>query len=255
VRLTNLPWTIHAAGLRGRLRIERIGLINDLEGAGYGIDSVDPSRLLILQAGIPEPHGVRALIGAGTGLGEAWMASREGLYDVFAGEGGHVDFAPRDSLESDLLAHLRARLGRVSVEHVLSGAGLKRIFDYLLWRSRTELPPLLAREFDTVDAAAVICRHALARDDATAAAALQCYIRIYAAQAANLALTVGARGGVYVVGGIAAKISAALGTGGFLAAFLDHPAMAAWLRRIPLCVVLDEDVVVMGARAYALRYA
>ncbi len=253
VQLTNISWSTSVDRLRSLLGIAQVQLINDLEGAAFGIECVEPSDLLVLHVGDPVPYGVRALIGAGTGLGEAWMAwSGEG-YEVHAGEGGHVDFAPRDALEIDLLVYLKGLLGRVSYEHVLSGAGLKRIFDFLIDRGISATSPELMHDFAHGDPAAVICDHALRHETPLAQRALECYVSIYGARAANLVLTVGARGGVYVVGGIAPKISGALRRGGFMAAFFDNPAMADLLKRVPVTVVLDSDVTLLGARAAALR--
>ena len=253
VKPTNLPWSVHAGRLQRHLGGAHMRLLNDLEGAGYGIACLEPSDLLVLHAGDPETHRNCALIGAGTGLGEAWMARRGDAYEVFAGEGGHVDFAPRDALEVDLLVDLQATIGRVSCEHLLSGAGLKRIFDFLAVHGYGAVSPALARDLRGADPAAAICDHAVHGGSELARLTLERFVRIYGAQAANLALTVNARGGVYVVGGIAPKIIAALRAGGFMAAFLDNPSMSGLLAGIPVSIVLNPKVALLGAREMAIR--
>jgi glucokinase len=249
VAMTNRPWSISAARLRERFQLPAVSVINDLEGAGYGLSDVEPERLLLLHPGDPTAGGVRALIGAGTGLGEAWMTGGGECCEVFAGEGGHVDFAPRDALERDLVSELARELGRVSYEHVLSGAGMQRIFNFLSARGGLAGSEPLLHDIQRGDPAAAISAHA--QDDPLARQTVRRYLAIYGAQAANLALTVGARGGVYVVGGIAPKLAPMLRSGGFVRAFLDHPVMSAYLTRIPLTVVLDDNVALLGARVKA----
>jgi glucokinase len=253
VQLTNLPWLIDIELLQRRFATQQVRLINDMQGAGYGIASIERSDLLVLNAGEPVTHGVCGLIGAGTGLGEALMVWHDGRYEVHAGEGGHVDFAPRDEFELDLLVYLRAKLERVSYEHLLCGAGLVRIFEFMIEHSGGLVSPGLMGDLSHQDAAAVICEYALNSKSAKAWSALERFIRIYGAQAGNLALTLGARGGIYVVGGIAPKICAAFRTAGFMTAFQANSTMSEFLARIPVTVVLDPNVALFGARAVAQR--
>lgn len=251
VAMTNRVWTIDAARLGERFRLPGVSVINDLEAAGYGLASIPAASLLELHPGAPCDDGVRALIGAGTGLGEAWMLGRGEQCEVFPGEGGHVDFAPRDALERELASALAGQLGRVSYEHLLSGAGLRRIFDFLRARGGPPVTQQLLRDIEHGDPAAAITGHVTS--DPVARQTVERYIAIYGAQCANLALTVGARGGVYVVGGIAPKLAPMLRAGGFVRAFLDHPVMADYLARIALTVVLDDAVALLGARTVAAR--
>ncbi len=253
VVMTNRPWSIDAARLRERFRLPSVSVINDLEAAGYGIASVPAEHLLVLHPGAPGDDGVRALIGAGTGLGEAWMIGHGEHCEVFPGEGGHVDFAPRDALERDLASALARQLGRVSVEHVLCGAGLQRIFEFLRARGVAGGSDQLLRDIEQGDPAAAITAHAAS--DPLARQTVERYLALYGAQCANLALTLGARGGVYVVGGIAPKLAPMLRSGDFTRAYLDHPVMGDYLARISLNVVLDDTVALLGARAVAARKA
>ena len=251
VAMTNRPWLLDTARLRKHFQLPAVSVINDLEAAGYGLSGVAPEMLLVLHPGDPEGAGVRALIGAGTGLGEAWMFGGGEHCEVFPGEGGHVDFAPRDALERELVTALAQQLGRVSYEHVLSGAGLHRIFDFLRSRGGPDGSDPLLRDIERGDPAAAITAHV--KTDPLARQAVERYLAIYGAQAANLALTVGAGGGVYVVGGIAPKLAPMLQAGGFVCAYLDHPVMSDYLARIPLTLVLDDRVALLGARAKAAR--
>ncbi len=254
VKITNLPWVLNRDKLIQQLSISRIRLINDMQGMGYGIDVLPDDDFEILQVGSPERGGARALIGAGTGLGEAMMLYLEGHYKPLPSEGGHVDFAPRDELELQLCDYLIKQMRRVSYEDLLSGQGLVHIFGFLheagYGKASYELQQTL---HDVTDPAAVISEFALAGKDVLAELALDRFIRIYGAQAGNLALTLFATGGIYLVGGIAPRIIKRLANGEFMRAFLDNPRMSALLSRIPVRVVLNTNSALLGARSEAIR--
>jgi len=253
---TNLPWTLDAARLEANLGIPRIRLINDFQAVGYGIERLAQSDLAILQAGQEVALAPRALIGAGTGLGQALMVWAGTHYEVLASEGGHVDFGPTDELQVALLHFLRARHGRASYERILSGPGLVAVYEFLRSRAgRGPDPGRSALDPASGDPAAAISHAAAAGRDPLAAQALDLFVRVYGAQAGNLALTALATGGVYVAGGIAPQILAALRQGGFLAAFRDKGRMRALAERMPVRVVMNREVGVLGAVAVAARLA
>ena len=157
----------------------------------------------MLQRGEPLPHAARVVIGAGSGLGVAYALPQGKRYQVIAGEGGHAGFAPADDEQMRLWQTLHAQFGRVSVEHVVSGPGLVRIYEFL----RATLPEAPAlNESVRAEGAAAISRHALEQNDPLACRALDLFIACYGAAAGDHALTVTARGGVYIAGGIAPKI-------------------------------------------------
>jgi glucokinase len=255
VQVTNLPWAMDSAGLARDFGFARLRLINDFQAVGYGIEALNPDDLVILQRGEPETHGVRAALGAGTGLGQAILIWQREHYEAYPTEGGHVDFAPTDEEQVALWRYLTSRHGRVSCERVVSGPGLADIYAFLReWGGAAESPQL-AGEIRQGDPAAVIARAALASEDALAAQALDLFVRVYGAQAGNLALSVLARGGIYIAGGIAPKIVDKLADGNFIRAFHAKGRMSSLLRSVPVSVVMNENVGMLGATLAAGRLA
>lgn len=251
-RITNLPWLLDARELARQLHIGEVLLVNDMQGVGHGIDDLEDAELRVLQAGEREVHGSRAIIAAGTGLGEGAMVWQQDRYVMLPAEGGHADFAPRDELELELLRHLLDRMGQVSCETLLCGRGLVRIYKFLCDTGRAPEPPELAaamRQAD--DPAALISASALTGDAPIAELALERFARIYGALAGNLALTYLATGGVYLAGGIAPKIIDVLARDPFITAFNRNIAMSALLQRMPVYVVLASDLCLRGARRLA----
>lgn len=244
-RMTNLPWQIDAARLCGRFGLRQVRLINDFAAQAHGLACLAPEGLHTLQAGTPLADAPRALIGAGTGLGMAVVVGNGAAPTVLASEGGHMDFAPADGAQLALLQHLLPALGRVSLEAVLSGPGLERVHRFVAGLPADTPPPL---EATAISAAALA-------GDSVAAAALELFARVYASAAANLALAVLARGGVYLCGGIAPQILPALQAPGTLAAFRHKPPMAELLARIPLHVVTDPLLGLRGAAQVAAGLA
>lgn len=252
-QITNLPWTIEAAALACELGIPpRVRLINDFQAVAYGIEALEQGDLATLLAGRPHPHGVRAVIGAGTGLGEGYMVWQGDHYEALGSEGSHADFAPADETQMELLRFLRRRYGHVSYERVVSGPGLVNIYEFLRERGGVE-SARLRQAMEQGDAAAAISEFALARQDELASAALEMFVAVYGAEAGNLALKVLASGGVYVAGGIAPKILRKLQEGAFIRAFLDKGRFSALLAQIPVYVVRNPKVGLMGAALAAAR--
>lgn len=252
VRVTNLPWEIVRSELARALNIPQLRLINDFEAVAYGIGQLSDQEMLLLQAGQPAPNSPRAVLGAGTGLGQALLL-RYGEHDVVVPtEGGHVDFGPTDALQLELAQWLITKLGRASYEDILSGAGLARLYGFL--HSRGDIPESasVAAAFKEGDPAAAIHAAAL-KQDPLAQAALDLFVKIYGAQAGNLALSLGATGGVYVAGGIAPRIVDALRAGPFLEAFRNKGRMAGLMQRIPLRIIISPNVGLRGALVYAER--
>ena len=245
VKVTNLPWTLDALQLARDYQLEEVVLLNDFEAQGHALSVLGAADVTTLQAGDPDPDGVRALIGAGTGLGMAQVIPCAGGWRVVPGEGGHADFAPRNEAELDLWRHVRKELGRASVESLLSGPGIERIHRYLCER-------------DGVAAggrAADISRAALADPAGREREALRLFVHIYGAVAGNLALLDLPRGGLYLAGGIAPKILPLLQAEGFLAAFLDKAPMGEVLKTVPVHVVTNAALGLLGAAEVAVRLA
>jgi len=253
--LTNLPWQIESGALATRYGLCAARLINDFEAVGYGLAHLAPEELLNLQPGERMVHGPCVALGAGTGLGVALLTYRAGRYRVHPSEAGHMDFAPADAMQDDLLACLRRELGHVSYERVLSGSGLVRVFRFVL-ESGYGLPSTALEEaMQSEDPAGAISRYGVEGKDPLAARALDLFVRAYGAYAGNMALTVLAHGGVYVAGGIAPKIAAKLQDGRFIAAFVDKGRFKDLLATIPVDVVMNPAVGLYGAFEVASQAA
>lgn len=249
VRATNLPWLVTESGLARELGIPRMRLLNDLEAAAHGVIAMsDPGSLLTLQRGSPpDEHRALALVAAGTGLGVAVMSWDGHRYQVAPSEGGHADFAPQDELEDALLVTLRAELGHVSYERVLSGPGLVNVYRFLRRYRNTPEPAWLTDRIADTDPAPVIAEAALSHEDAICDEALTRFVSLYGAAAGNFALTALAVGGVFVGGGIAPKILPRLEDGPFLDSFAAKGRFTDSMQKIPVHVVLAPDVALLGA--------
>lgn len=241
--VTNLPWRIESGALVRELKIPRVRLINDFQAVGYGIAALGAEDFAVMQQGQRQPRATCALIGAGTGLGQGLLVWANDYYEAVATEGGHADFAPIDEVQMDLLGYLRGRFGRVSYERILSGPGLVNVYGFFLARGIPGAPGLLQAE----DPPAAITKAALAAEDPAAVETLRLFVRVYGAQCGNLALTCLATGGVYIAGGIAAKLLPALRKGEFVRAFSDKGRMSALLATIPIDVILNPRVGLIGA--------
>lgn len=244
-RVTNLPWVLEEAALAKRFSIPHVQLINDFSAVGYGLELLEDADLLTLQAGEAVPQAPRALIGAGTGLGEGLLIWQNGAYTVLPSEGGHVDFAPTDALQRALLEYLSQRQARVSYENLVSGKGLLTLYQFLVFHHGHAPSSIVSEPAAVTEAAA-------AGDD-LAQEAIRLFVKIYGAQAGNLALTCLAAGGVYVAGGVAPRIKDCMTEGGFMQAFLAKAPMQDLLARIPVYLVLDTAVGLKGAALVAAR--
>jgi len=247
---TNLPWRLDERELAARIPAGRVKLLNDLEATGWGVLVLPSSALATLQAGTPRRgHGV--LIAAGTGLGEAMLIWDGTRHAVIAGEGGHVDFAPRTDVEMELLRFLRKEFGRVSYERVLSGPGLVSIYRFLCDNDGISEPRWLRDRMEQEDPSAVVSEVGLAGGHPLCVQALDLFVSIYGAEAGNLALKALALGGVFVGGGIAPKIRPKLEDGTFTAAFHGKGRLADLLASIPVRLVLEPRAALLGAAQVA----
>jgi glucokinase len=253
---TNVPWTMEERALARALGVPGARLINDLEATAYGMLQLQESEIAVLQRGDPPASRAPiAVIAAGTGLGEAGLVPLEdGRWRSVATEGGHADFAPRGREQIELLEYLGDEFDHVSFERVLSGPGLVNIYKFLKARAPDAEPQWLTDEFArATDAAAVISEAALKGRDPRCVEALRIFTDIYGAEASNLALKFMALGGVYVGGGIAPKILATLGAGGFVRAFLAKGRLDKVLARIPVRVSLNPAAALIGAARCAME--
>ena len=248
-QMTNLPWLIDGNAIAERFEIPRVRLANDFAAAAKGIELLKAADLVTLQSGESLAGAPRVVIGPGTGLGVAYLVWAAQQYLVVAGEGGHAGFAPATPEAFDLFRDFYLREGRVSSEYVVSGPGLVRIYEFLC-RSENK-PPAVAGALTAGDGAAVITHAALERGDPICLRALDLFIFCFGALAGDHALSVMARGGVYLAGGIAPKILPRLSNGGFCSAFNAKGDYSAFVKKIPVHVVINEKLGLLGAALLA----
>lgn len=247
--VTNLPWKLDSSVIASRFGISSVVLINDFQAVGVGVDLLQSHDLCVLQEVTPLPNAPRVILGAGTGLGIAQMIWEGSYYKVIASEGGHADFAPTDILQTEFLQYLWKRYDHISYDRTLSGPGLINIYSFLAEKNgcQQKLHEVLA----SADPAATISTSI--SQDPLAYQALETFIKIYGAQAGNLALFNLPYGGVYIAGGIAPKIVDQLQSGGFMKAFLGKGRMSKLLTHFPVAVVLNPKIGLMGAILSASR--
>jgi glucokinase len=246
---------VDVASLASDIAIGSTALINDFAAIGHGIALLGADDVETLQPGEPKARAPIGVIGAGTGLGVGFLTWSNGRYEVHGAEGGHVGFAPRGERQAGLGRSLEHQFGRVSSERVLSGPGIVETYRYLATPGAGAAAenPAVHAEMQQDHPAAVIVRHAVAGTDALCREALDLFVDALGAAAGDLALTVLARGGLYIGGGIAPRIIDLLRAGGFLRGFLDKGRMSSYLARVPVRVILNPHVGLLGAAAVAAR--
>lgn len=256
VKTPNLPWMIDTVELRHALKLDAVSLLNDLEAGAYGIFTLNNDEFCTLNEGTIRQSGNKALIAAGTGLGQAILHDDGRHFHPLASEGGHADFAPRDELEIELLRYLIGRFGHVSYERVISGPGLFNIYRFFKESRGVEEPKSLTDQFAAADdPSAVISKAALAKEAEICVKSLELFVSIYGAEAGNLALRAKSVRGLYIGGGIAPKILAKLKDETFMRAFVDKGRYTDLLTAIPVQVVLNDQAALRGAAYYAAHLA
>lgn len=267
-QLTNLGWSFDSDRLAEEFNIANVSLINDFVAVGYGVLGLQPHDLHTLQDGRVVERSPIGVIGAGTGLGEAYLGWNGDRYEVYPTEGGHTDFAPRNALEIELLQYLQKRHDRVSVERVASGTGIVAIYQFLRDRQTSDESADLAEKVRlweagdlNVDVAAAIANAALTNLginsetnlDHIATQTMQIFVEAYAAEVGNLALKLIPNGGLYIAGGIAPKILPLLQDGTFLQILKSKGRISPVLDDIPIHIVLNPEVGLIGAMLFAAR--
>lgn len=247
IHATNLPWVVDAATLARELAVDPIVLMNDLGATGHSLQHLPPEDFCVLNAGTPVPDASRALLAAGTGLGQSvlfWDGTR---YRVVPSEGGHSDFAPHTDQQIELLRFMRNRYPQVSWELILSGRGFRTIHEFLA-------PNVKHPIFEDPDAdpAPFITQRGLDKSCPVCVETIDLWTAIYGSEAGNLALKVLALNGVYVAGGIAVKILPKMKDGTFFDAFKDKWHFTNMLGNVPVSVVLNESAPLIGAAYEAL---
>ena len=242
--LTNLDWTLKAADMQAALGMGSVRFINDFQAAAAGVATLTAADVVALSPQQPEPGGVRAITGAGTGLGLAFMlAEPGGRYRSYATEGGHVDFAPANAMQARLLEQLRAPHGHVSWERVVSGLAMNDLYRFCCSEQGIAPPD------EAVDGAALVAR--AEAGEPAARAALDLFIDLYGAWVGNVALLYQPRGGLYIAGGVAVHLQARMQSPRFLAAATDKGRMRSVVERTPIFLITCNRLGLQGAIASA----
>ncbi|MDH5379153.1 MAG: glucokinase, partial [Gammaproteobacteria bacterium] len=254
-KVTNLPWTLQSKELANTLNLAQLSLVNDFEAVGLCIPELQETDLITLQEGQAVEKGVKAVIGAGTGLGHATLVYTENTYRVLPSEAGHCDFAPGSPIEERLLNFLRQELGHVSWERVVSGPGLENIYRFLLSDLGATSSAEISDALSKGEGAAAIALAAQNKVDTIAQQSLRLFLDLYAAQAGNHALNTLCFGGLYLAGGIAPKLIQELQQSQFMEKFSDKGRMKSLLQRIPVKVIVNPEAGLIGAIVGARKIA
>jgi glucokinase len=249
---TNLPWRVESSSLARTIGCERVRLMNDLETTALGALHLLPGEMVTVHEGVAR-RGNRAVIAAGTGLGQAFLFWNGARYDPAATEGGHADFAPRNDFEIDLLRFLLKSFPRVSYERLLSGPGLLNIFRFLDEGLGRPVDASVRRRMQSEDPSAVVGEAGVAGTCATCGEAVETFVSLYGAQAGNLALSVFAVGGVYIGGGIVIKLLPKMNSETFLRSFREKGRYENFMSEIPIYIILNPKASLRGAAEAAFE--
>ena len=234
VQMTNSHWSFSIEAVRRELGFERFVVINDFTALALAIPDLPANELRQLGGGAAVAGAALGLIGPGTGLGVSGLVpgTEPGRWVALQGEGGHVTLAPGNAREAAVLQVLRERFGHVSAERAISGMGLEALHDALCTLAGTSNAAALS--------AAEISRRALALADPQCVEALDLFCAFLGGVAGNLALTLGARGGVYIGGGIVPRLGDAFTNSRFRECFEDKGRFRSYLEAIPVYVIHSE---------------
>lgn len=252
-KISNLPWTIDCRELATQLKLSSVGLLNDLEAYAYGIDALESKDFVTLREGAEDAEGNRAVISAKTGLGVAGLYWDGYRHHPFACEGGHADFAPKNDLQFELFNYLQKKYGHVSCERILSGPGIKNVYEFLRDSHKAEESPRLREQINTaLDPSALISQLALQGKVPICEETMALFASILGAETGNCALRYMTTGGIFIGGIIAAKNLEKMKDPAFLQAFLDKGRMAALLNDMPIKVIVNDDCGLIGSARYTL---
>jgi glucokinase len=254
--LTNVNWTLDGDQMAVELNMRSVRILNDFVGIGYGLLALKREHVIPINDVPMTDQAPKACLGAGTGLGETYLTWTGSEYDVFASEGGHADFAPRDETEFRLLEFLlkTERATRVSVERVVSGMGIPKIYDYFCTLYPQEVKEEVSSKIRTSDPGAVIAQYAQSGKCQLCVRTIKQFVRSYGAEAGNLALKMLPFGGLYIAGGIAPKLLWALQDNHeFYNNFVNKGRMRSILERIPVHIVIHKQPGLLGAKVVCRR--
>ncbi len=253
-RTTNLPWDISTEDIQKHLDIAKVRLMNDLEATAYGMLYLPQEEFVDLNPTGRSLDANRAVIAAGTGLGEAMLFYDGEQYHPIGSEGGHSDFAPASAQQDELLKWMRRRYaGHVSYERVLSGPGIYTLYEFLYENGFAPQPLSMMNLPEGRDKSAMISECALKEHDPLCMETLRLFSEIYGAEAGNLALKTMSLGGVYIGGGIAPKILPFLKNNHFMDSFASKGRFEELLRGMQVRIALNPETALLGAAYFAAQ--
>ena len=249
-KLTNLSWTLDCEAMSASLQ-RPVSFINDLEATAYGLAGLKEEERALIAPGDAGAEGNIAILAPGTGLGEAGLYWDGQAYHPFATEGGHSDFAPRTDMDLELFKYLRGQFGHVSWERVVSGMGIKTLYQFCTHARKEKAPDWLVQRMEKEDPAAVISEAAMKREDPVCAEVMDLFVRFLATEASSLVLKMMATGGLYLAGGIPPKILPLIQNENWEKNFDNNGRMHDLSEKVPVYVVLNDKMALMGAAYYA----
>lgn len=252
---TNLTWGVDAAEIAAEFQIPRVLLLNDLAANAHGIAHLAAEDFAVVQSGIASPAGNRCVVSPGTGLGQAGLFWDGHKHRVWACEGGHADFAPRNPLEIALLEYLIKQYGHVSAERVVSGMGLENIYKFLRDTGRGTELSAVAEAMKSSSPGAVISQFADSGECPMCAQTIDLFVNCLGAEAANMALKTMSTGGVFLGGGIPVKLLRHIQGVAFRHAFTDKGRLTSLMEKMPVLVILNDQAALLGAAYHALDEA
>lgn len=250
---TNLPWQVHAGDIARGIGLKKVWLLNDLEAIAHGLLKLDDRDLQVINpTPLPGEGGNVAVIAPGSGLGEAGIYWDGESYHPFGSEGGHCNFAPANADQIEILQYLLKKYARVSWERLLSGPGIVHIYSFLRDTGKEEEPSWLHEKLQKMDPAKVITDEALHGRAPICKRTVEIFFDLLACEAANLALKIMSTGGVYIAGGIVPRLIPLLDRQRFQENFIRQGRLSKVLETIPVRLVMNGDVGIIGAAHYAL---
>jgi len=237
ITLTNHVWSFSIDRLREDLALERLIVINDFTAIATAIPYLTTDDLEQIGGGVALASAPTGIIGPGSGLGVAALVPATNAWVPLSGEGGHVTLAPATESESNVLDRLRANFGHVSAERVLSGPGLVNLYQALV--ATADVPPISYTSAQITDPS-------LCEDDPYCRQAVEMFCAILGTVAGNLALTIGALGGIYIAGGIVPKLGKRFAQSQFRIRFEDKGRLQPYLAQIPTFVIVHPFPALVG---------
>jgi glucokinase len=240
--MTNSPWVIDAAELQAEFSIPSVRVINDFEAVAWSLSAISKAKLRQVGGGAPIAGAPLFALGPGTGLGMAANVPLPHGRVIVPSEGGHATLAGINPREDAVIGVLRRKFGHVSAERALSGSGLENLYDALIALDGLALLPRAAPDITTagVEGSCATCREAV-----------DLFCALLGGVAGNLALILGAKGGIYIAGGIVHHMSEHIANSDFRARFEDKGRFRDYLRAIPTYLVLEKDVAFVGLREFS----